>query len=446
MKYLLSVFIGVHPWLILSAADKPNIVFVLADDLGSGDLGCYGCPDIKTPNVDKLAAQGVRFTRFYANGPECSPTRAALLTGRYQHRVGGLECAIGLNNVGRYDDADRLAKAHDLGLPADRAALAPLLKKAGYATACVGKWHLGYEPKFGPTGQGFDHWFGPIGGGTDYFRHTEPGGGPVLYLNGRLVERDGYLTDLLTADAVRFVAANKARPFFLYLPYNAPHSPFQGPADMPAGPVSLADSEKGSREKVRAMVERLDQGVGAVLAALNEAGVAGKTIVIFTSDNGGPKFARNAPLSGGKGTTMEGGIRVPCVARWPGVLPAGVTDDRVGVTFDLTASLVRAAGAEPPADKPFDGIDVLRDAAEGKPAAVRTLFWRGRRGDKTWKAVRDGNLKYVSQQTGADVQEYVFDLAADESERTNLLAKGPADAERLKALLAAWEAEVRPTR
>src|SRR3954452_16842812 len=211
----------------------PNVVLILADDLGYGDLGCYGCPDVRTPNLDRLAPPGVRFTSFYSNGQECTPTRAALLSGRYQHRVGGLECAIGIGNVGRYDDADRLARGHDLGLPADRSELARLLKAAGYTTAITGKWHLGYEPKFLPPNHGFDESFGPLGGGVDYFYHTEPGGGPMLYQDGRPVRRDGYMTDLITAEAEGVIRCPHDRPFFLYVPYTAPHSPFQGPLDRP---------------------------------------------------------------------------------------------------------------------------------------------------------------------------------------------------------------------
>jgi N-acetylgalactosamine-6-sulfatase len=427
------------------AADppRPNVVLVLADDLGYGDLGCFGCPDIRTPHIDRLARQGVRFTSFYSKGPECSPTRTALLTGRYQQRVGGLECAIGLGNVGRYDDAIRLRAANELGLPVSEGTLVPLLKKAGYTTAIVGKWHLGYEPKFRPDWHGFDYSFGPLGGAVDYFHHTEPGGEPMLYENGKPVRRDGYLTDLITAGAERIIREKHTKPFFLYVPYNAPHSPFHGPDDRPAKPVTLEESEKGSREKYRAMVERMDMGVGNLLAALDETGQAERTLVIFTSDNGGPRYAHNAPFSGNKGSTFEGGIRVPCVARWPGVLKAGTETDVPAMTFDLTASILRSAGAE--AGRPLDGVAVLQQAAEGKGVAPRPLFWRGRRGERTWRAVRDGSLKYVSRQDGGQLQEYLFDLAADPGEKDDLLARRPDDVKRLKDLLAAWEREVRPT-
>jgi N-acetylgalactosamine-6-sulfatase len=422
------------------------VVLILADDLGYGDLGCYGCPDIKTPHIDRLAKQGLRFISFYSNGPECTPTRTALLTGRYQQRVGGLECAIGIGNVGRYDDAIRLRAANDLGLPVSEATLAPLLEKAGYSTAIVGKWHLGYEAKFLSDKHGFDYSFGPLGGAVDYFHHTEPGGEPMLYENGKPVRRDGYLTDLVTAGAERVIREKHAKSYFLYVPYTAPHSPFQGPDDRPARPLTAAESEAGSREKYRAMVERLDAGVGKLLAAIEETGQAERTLVIFTSDNGGPRYARNAPFSGNKGTTFEGGIRVPCVVRWPREpYLRGECDDPT-MTFDLTASILNAAGVEVPEGRRLDGIGVLQRLAKGTEAAPRTLFWRQRRGERTWRAVRDGSLKFVSRQDGDKVVDFLFDLTADPGEKENLLARRPDDVKRLKDLLSAWEREVKPSR
>jgi N-acetylgalactosamine-6-sulfatase len=430
-----------------AAARRPNLVLILADDLGYGDVGCYGCPDIRTPALDRLAAQGVRLTSFYANGPECTPTRTALLTGRYQQRVGGLECAIGLDNVGRYDDAVRLRARNDLGLPVAETALARLLQNAGYATALCGKWHLGYEPKFLPRRHGFDFAFGPLGGGTDYFHHREPGGRHILYQDDQPVKRDGYLTDLLTEEAVRFLRRPREAPFFLYVAYTAPHSPYQGPGDKKDEPVSEQEVNIGSRETYRAMVERLDHGVGAILQALDARGLADNTLVIFTSDNGGTaRLGRNAPFSGAKGGLFEGGIRVPCLLRWPGVLPKGATSDQVALTMDLTASLVRLAGAEPPKGRPFDGMDLVRHLETKQPPAARTLFWRARRGDRTWHAVRDGALKYLSRRDGDAVQEHFVDLERDPAEKTDLAAERPADVNRLKMLLADWEKDVRPAR
>lgn len=244
---LIAACVGFAPPAPAVAAEqgknRANVVVILADDLGYGDLGCYGCKDIKTPHLDRLAAGGVRFTQFYANGPECTPTRAALFTGRYQHRVGGLECAIGTGNVGRYDDAVRLREKNELGLPVEEPGLARLLKDAGYATAICGKWHLGYDDKFAPNRHGFDHAFYCLGGGMDYFHHVEdtPDAKSMLRQNGKPIERPGYFTDLVAEEAVRFLGAHKDKPFFLYVPFTAPHAPYQGPNDRQAKPLA-ADS------------------------------------------------------------------------------------------------------------------------------------------------------------------------------------------------------------
>jgi N-acetylgalactosamine-6-sulfatase len=431
------------------AADsaKPNIVLIIADDLGYGDLGCYGCPDIRTPNLDKLAAEGVRFTNYYANGPECSPTRTALMTGRYQQRVGGLECAIGTGNVGRYDDAIRLAETHDLGLPTSETTIVQLLKEAGYAAAGFGKWHLGYEPKFSPIQHGFDHFFGPLGGGVDYYFHCEWDGTHMLYENDRPAFRQGYMTDLITDGAIRFLAAQDgSKPFFLYLPYTAPHNPLQGPGEKPARPFTEEEWNRGTRKDYVPLVERLDDCVGRVLAILEHRGFAGSTLVIFFSDNGGTQQARNAPFSGQKGGLFEGGIREPCIVRHPGVLPAGKVSDQAAITFDLSTSIVRVAGARPPESRPFDGVDILNHVAEDRPDFPRTLFWRARRGERTWRAVRDGTLKYLTRRDGDRLEEHLFDLEADPGETQNLLPIRGEDRDRLRRLLSAWEKDVRPAR
>jgi N-acetylgalactosamine-6-sulfatase len=431
---------------------RPNIVLLLADDLGYGDLACYDCRDIKTPHIDRLAAQGVRLTQFYANGPECTPTRAALLAGRYPQRVGGLECAIGTGNVGRYDDAIRLRKTHDLGLPVEQTALARLLKEAGYRTAICGKWHLGYEDKFSPNRHGFEHAFYCLGGGMDYFHHVEdtPGNESVLRLDGKPVERPGYFTDLVADDAVHWMEENADRPFFLYVPFTAPHAPFQGPKDRQARPLApdspLWNQGKAPPAVYAAMIECLDDAVGRILAALEKEGLAAQTVVIFTSDNGGTASARPTMFAGIKGSTFEGGIRVPCVVRWPGVLPAQTTSAQPAITMDLTASLVRIAGAGSPKQHNFDGIDILDGLERKQPLLDRALFWRGRRGERTWWAVRQASLKYVARQDANKKVEYLFDLERDPGEKDNLLAAREADTARLKKLLAEWEQQVQPKR
>jgi len=425
---------------------RPNIVLIMADDLGYGDLGCYGRTDIRTPAIDKLATEGVRFTTFYSNAPECTPTRTALLTGRYQHRVGGLECALGIGNVGRYDDAIRLRATHDMGLPAEETSIARMLKGQGYATAICGKWHLGYEPKFFPSKHGFDYWFGPVGGSIDYFHHCEYTGEPALYLNDRPVEREGYLTDLITDEAVKFIERRKAAPFLLYVPYNAPHTPYQGPDDKKPEPVPQADYGKGSPETYAAMVERVDAGVGNIVRALQKEAVADNTLVIFMSDNGANKTGDNSPFSGYKGNLFEGGIRVPCIVKWPGRLDEGTVSEQPCMTMDFSRSIVRAAGARPSADRPFDGIDIVQAVEAGGPVQRRTLFWRARRGEATRKAVRDSSLKYIWLGQGDKVQEYLFDLERDPAEKNNLFAERKGDVQRLKALLQNWERQVKHKR
>jgi N-acetylgalactosamine-6-sulfatase len=428
----------------------PNIVFLLADDMGYGDLGCYGRTDIKTPVLDHLAREGVRFTQYYANGPECTPTRTAFLTGRYQQRVGGLECAIGTGNIGRYDDAIRLREADDLGLPSEEDTLIRGLKAAGYATAITGKWHLGYEPKFAPNLHGFDRTFYCIGGGMDYFHYLDTVAGYNLFVDGNPVCREGYFTDLITEQALSFLGEQGAKPFFLYVPFTAPHAPYQGPDDDQDDPLPL-DSPLWNQSSAPpdvyvAMIEHMDSCIGKILAQLDTLGLRENTVVFFASDNGGTRSARNEPLSGFKGSTMEGGIRVPGMIRWPGAIPAGVTSEQTCMTIDFTASMLRIAGAEPPAGQKLDGIDIVKLVEERKPPQARTLFWRGRRGDRTWLAVRDGDLKYVRQDNKGQIDEHLFDLSRDVSEKTNLLESRPDDTQRLKRLLAEWEQEVKPTR
>ncbi|MBN2293035.1 MAG: sulfatase-like hydrolase/transferase, partial [Pirellulales bacterium] len=319
--------------LAAGSSKHPDIVLIVADNLGNEDLSCYGCKDIQTPNIDNLAAQGVRFTNFYSNGPECSPTRTALLTGRYQQRVPGLECALGTGNVGRYDDAIALAEKHQLGLPPKESILIPLLKQAGYRTVALGKWHLGYEKHFLPPHHGFDYSLVSLGGTIDYFYHNEPTGEPVLYENLKQVRRDGYFTDIITDNAIDFIKKQPAEePLFLYLPYTAPSAPFQHPDRKPDRPKvshkwDSKDWQKGDRDTLRLIIERLDQGVGKILETLKSTGRADNALVIFCSDNGAyPIAASNAPYRGYASELFEGGIHVACMARWPGRLPTGVVD------------------------------------------------------------------------------------------------------------------------
>jgi len=443
MKHLLAIVSTVLLASSLPAA-QPNIVFILADDMGYGDLGCYGHPTAKTPVIDRLAREGVRFTQHYANGPECSPTRTAFLTGRYQQRADGLECAIGTGNVGRYDDAIRLAKARQLGLPAEQAVLPSALKKPGYSTGVFGKWHLGYEPQFNPLEHGWDDFFGYMGGNVHYFNHRELSDLHVLY-RGRLpVYEEGYMTHLITDSSLDFIERNKDRPFFLFVSHETPHFPFQGPGDA----KKLVDKSNWTEPDAKtyvAMLEDLDREVGRVLAALKKHQLEKNTLVVFVSDNGG--FARAAnmgPLSGAKSTTLEGGIRVPLIMRWPGRIKPGTTSDQVSATFDLTRSILNLAGAKVPAEQ-LDGFDLVNHITAGRKDFSRTLFWRGKRGERTWSAVRSGDLKYVRKVEG-ETSEWLFDLGSDIAEKNDLGGSRPGDLRRLKKLLADWEKDVEAVR
>lgn len=429
-------------------AAPPNIVFMLADDLGYGDLPAFGAKDVRTPHLDRLAAEGVKLTQAYANGPECTPSRTAILTGRHPQRPGGLECPLGTGNVGRYDDAIRLREQNDLGLPPRMAVLAPGLKQAGYSTVLVGKWHLGYEAKFNPLDQGFDRFFGILGGNVDYYRHIELSDLPVLMEDRAVVTRQGYMTDLFRDEAVKFVRRQDSRkPFFLFLSFTAPHFPFQPPGT-PDEPMPTAEQwTKGTRSNYVKMIENMDEAAGAVLAALKERGVEENTLVVFASDHGAMEPGSNAPWRDYKETLFEGGIRTPVLARWPAKMKAGTVDDRPWMLMDLTASFLKIAGASPPDGRPLDGHPVLVDVIEGRESPARDFFWRARRGERTWRAVRSGDLKWISKnEAGSAAEEWLFDLAADPVETRDVKSVRSGDVARLKALVSAWEAEVRAER
>ena len=408
------------------AARRPNVVLILADDLGYGDLGCYGSRDTRTPHIDGIGARGVRFTQFYANAPECTPTRTALLTGRYQQRFGGLECAIGIGDVGRYDEAVWLQKRGELGLPASEPTMPRLLKQAGYDTAIFGKWHLGYLEKFRPGRHGFDEFFGILGGNADYFTHKEDSPLHAFYHNEQPITREGYLTDLIAEEAVGWLKRRSRNPFFLYVPFTAPHLPMQAPG--------RSSQDHGTYIR---MTEALDGAVGAILAQLEAMHADENTIVIFASDNGAIKLGSNGGLRGFKSEVWEGGIREPLLVRWPAALKAGRTCTQVGITMDLLPTILTAAGIAPPAVK-FDGVNLLPVMKGDAGQFPRTLFWRYKRLQNRRKAVRHGDMKYVWN----NGKEELFDLAKDEREQTNLLAAAPDTAATLRARLAGWEKDV----
>jgi len=414
-----------------STAAKPNIVLIVTDDVGYGDIGSYGAPDVKTPSIDSLARDGVRLTDFYA-APQCTPTRAALISGRYQQRF-RLEAALG----------GAKTPAAETGLPAAGYSLPQLLKGNGYATGLIGKWHLGYKPQFSPNAHGFDYFFGFKSGFTDYYQHTDGNGDPDLFENESPVHVDGYMTDLITERSIKFIDEHGAAPFFLEVTYNAAHWPFQVP-DHPSVAadhgrfVQPEENDTATRQDYVAVLERADQGIGQILQALKRRGLDRNTLVIYLQDNGGEWVSRNAPLFNRKGTVWEGGIRVPAIFRWPGHLPAGKVSGQVGIVQDVTASILAATGSTvPPAARP-DGINLLPILEGRTPVVERTLFFRFTIGNVKQLAVRQGSWKLLVD--GA--KRYVFDLSKDLGERNDLTNQRQDVARRLRPLIAAWEADV----
>jgi arylsulfatase A-like enzyme len=422
------------------AQRPPNVVLVMMDDLGYGDLGSYGAPDVRTPNIDGLAREGVRLTDAYANGAVCTPTRAALISGRYQQRV-GLEWVLTASPTDR-----------ERGLPAVETSLPALLRANGYATGLVGKWHLGTKPEFGPNAHGFDEFYGFLGGAHSYYTDRAElagvgAGAPDLFENTTPVAATGYLTDEITRRAVGFVTRHAEGPFFLEVAYNAVHWPFQPPDRPPTDAERQAarplrqmpdDSVAATRQDYVRMLERADRGVGEILAALRQRGLTNETLVIFTNDNGGEWLSRNAPLFHRKGTLWEGGIRVPLILRWPGELPAGKTSRQVAITMDVTASILAATGARPPASYRPDGIDLLPILRGRAPVRERRLFWRWARPDRQQRAARVGPWKLMVD----GGQLLLFDLRVDPGERTDLAARRPDLVATLRRFLADWEADV----
>ena len=423
--------------------------------MGYKDLACYGATDIETPNLDRLAEEGVMLTQFYANAPECSPTRAALLTGRYQQRIGGLECAIGSGNVGRYSEALALSERGELGLPVRFNVLPRILNENGYNTALVGKWHLGYDPGFRPVDHGFSYSIGPLGGGVDYFHHTEPEGFFIsqvmdrrhdLLRNNMEHDRKGYyMTNLISDEAVAWLnIQNRTTPFFLYVPFTAPHNPLQGPNDYQENNRRAEEWNRGSREEYIPVVEALDKGVGRILEVLDEKGFAENTLFIFFSDNGPTKYGDAGDLRGNKGRVFEGGIKVPCLIRWPAKVEPGLVSNQVSISMDLTASI--AAKVKAPANLELDGMDLLDHIISGGKDIHRTLFWRLKRGENLRKAVRHQDLKYIYDLQNGKASEYLFDLSSDPNEKIDIKGNVPKDLATLKKLLVDWEKQVQPER
>ncbi|MBI5834318.1 MAG: sulfatase-like hydrolase/transferase [Armatimonadetes bacterium] len=397
---------------------KPNIVILLADDLGWGDVGCYGGRDIPTPNLDALAASGARFTNAYSSGPVCSPTRAGLMTGRYQQRFG-----FDANAEGQAAPTDRGPRALDIA----QTTIAQRLRQAGYATGLVGKWHLGPDPGYLPNDRGFDEFYGYLPYGL---AAKGPGGGPLpIYRDKQQVETPANHMAQFGREAQAFIERHQAAPFFLYLAFSAVHGPMVGPEPYLS---KFKDIALAPRRKYAADLNQLDDIVGQVLAKIAALGLAEDTLVFFLGDNGGPgRPADNGPLRGTKWTLWEGGIRVPFAVRWKGRIPAGQTLDQPIIQLDIVNTALAAAGAEVKTTDLLDGADLLPLVAGKSPAAPHdALYWRF----GVQYAVRQGDWKLVKPHI--DQQPHLFNLAQDIGESIDLAAKEPA---RVKAMQAVWD-------
>jgi arylsulfatase A-like enzyme len=429
------VSLAIRPDLtaVQSPAKPPNIVFILADDLGYADVSCYGRPDLNTPNIDRIAARGVRFLQGYANSAVCSATRTALITGRYQYRL-----RLGLE--------EPLAGNPNVGLPPEHPTLPSLLKKAGYSSTLVGKWHLGVLPKFGPLKSGYDHFYGFRGGAVDYFSHSN-GPREDLWDDDVLIHQVGYLTGLLGNRAVDVVNAyaKSAQPFLLSLHFSAPHWPWEAPGDeaeserlrQPGSP-GLMDFDGGSQKTYQKMIEEMDRQIGRVLQSLDANGLTENTIVIFTSDNGGERFADTWPFTGKKTELLEGGLRIPTLFSWPARIPQGHTTEQVAISMDWMPTLLAAAGAAPDPSYPPDGLNLLPHLAENAQPVSRKLFWRYK--SNAQRAVRDGDFKFLKILSNT----FLFNVVEDPLERANLKNRQKDLYQRLVREWDDWSASMLP--
>ncbi len=430
LPHLVALALLASPLHAADSARKPNILFIVGDDMGYADVGFHGNKDIPTPHLDALAKSGLRFTNGYVSGPYCSPTRAGLLTGRYQQRFG--------------HEFNPGGGAGGQGLPTTETTIADRLKAAGYATGLVGKWHLGSLPEMQPQQRGFDEFFGFLGGAHSFFdgagvlRGTEP------------VKEMDYTTDAFGREAVAFIERHKANPWFLYLAFNAVHTPMHATDDRLAKFAHVTDQR---RRTYNAMMLAMDEAIGKVRKKLSENGQEENTLVIFISDNGGPTMpgvtvngSRNDPLRGSKRTTLEGGIRVPFLVSWPGKIKSGVFHQPV-IQLDLTATALAVAGVEAKTEWKLDGVNLLPFISGGATTAPHeALYWRF--GEQM--AIRMGDHKLVRYDTNADTLTgarrqpvstvKLYNLAADIGEKNDLASAQPAKVKELQAKWDAWNA------
>ncbi len=404
---------------------RPNVLFILADDMGYGDLSCYGRPDYQTPYLDTMAKQGMKFMDNYASAPVCTPTRTAFHTGRYAQRL-----EVGL----REPLSDNI---NDIGIPPNHPTIASLMKANGYETNLIGKWHLGNVEQFSPNRHGFDEFYGINGAGADYFTHKNTAGKYDLYENLTPSKDEGYLTDLFTERTIKFLKRKHAKPFFLSLQYNAPHWPWDGPEDKDANHDAPGHMQAGgSPAAYGAMMKRMDAGIGSILKALKSSGLEKETLVVFTSDNGGERYSFNWPFSFSKLNLWEGGLRVPAIARWPGVVPAGRTSYQAAATIDWTATFLAITGSNADPSYPLDGVDLTGVITGARKEFDRDLYFR----IASQGAMRSGKWKYLAE--GA--QEHLFDLSKDPGEKAELRTVYPEVFAKMKSQYQTWNAQMLP--
>lgn len=414
----------------IRAQEKPNIIFLFSDDGGYADFGFQGSKEIKTPNLDKLASEGVRFTQAYVTEATCGPSRAGLLTGRYQQRFGFEE-----NNVPGYMSDVSAKQGEDMGIPLSESTIGDYMKKAGYQTAFYGKWHMGGADRFHPNKRGFDEFYGFRGGARDYFPYK---GAPEESLNklernfGDFKEHEGYLTDVLADDAIKWIEKNKKKPFFAYLSFNAVHTPMQATKEDLARFPELS----GTRQELAAMTWALDRACGKILDKLKELGLDKNTLIVFSNDNGGPtdkNASINLPLSGTKSNHLEGGIRVPFVLKWSGKIKAGTTYNYPISTLDLLPTFFEVGGGNPSELKNIDGVNIIpfvQGVKTERPHPI--LFWRlGVRA-----AVREGDWKLLRY---SDRPAELFNIEEDASEQKDLAVYYPDKVRQLFKKLYEWE-------
>jgi len=407
---------------------RPNIIYIMTDDLGYADLSCYGRKDYQTPNLDKLCSQGVKFMNAYATAPVCTPTRVAFMTGRYPART----------TVGLYEPLGDTRKDSTLGLSPQNPSIASLMQKAGYKTYHIGKWHLGYTQEYNPNKNGFDYFYGFHASSTDYITHKNMSELNDLYENEKPIVLEGYSTDLWSDKTVEIINEKHSQPFFISLMFNAPHWPWQGPTDKPYLPGFENWKNGGSMEVYASMMKSLDDAIGRIVKAVDDNKLSENTVIIFTSDNGGERYSDMGIYKGSKMTLWEGGIRVPAFVKWKGKIKENIVTNQVVTTMDWTATILALAAANQDPQFPLDGINIMPVILGKDKDVERTLFWRIFQRNQH-KAMLDGKWKYLQDEKG---NEYLFDLINDPSEKNDMKEKQPEIFLRLKNKYSEWEKTV----